>query len=284
MVLAKGRANRAAALKEASPMALNVFAPRCFAVALIALASLNVLACGGADDSGTPGVEQDVTAKAGRFETFKGKDGQHYFHLLAANGQKVLQSEGYTTLTSAKKGISSVKSNGVDAEAYEVLEASSGEFYFNLIAGNGEIIGTSQMYATKTTANRGVTTVVGLVSRANREEAAATGGAKFQAFKGLDSKQYFHLRAANGEIVLQSEGYSSSSAALKGITSVRSNGKLAEQYEIVEAENGQFFFRLLATNGEPIAYGETYVSLANAERAVDAIVVLLRSEKVADPQ
>jgi uncharacterized protein YegP (UPF0339 family) len=103
-------------------MALTVSAPRWLAVAALALASLTTVACGGADDA-TQGTEQDVTAKAGRFETFKGQDGQYYFHLVAANGQKVLQSEGYTTLSSAKKGIASVKSNGVETEAFEVLEA-----------------------------------------------------------------------------------------------------------------------------------------------------------------
>ena len=33
-----------------------------------------------------------------RFETFVGKDGKYYFHLLASNGQKVLQSQGYNSL------------------------------------------------------------------------------------------------------------------------------------------------------------------------------------------
>jgi uncharacterized protein len=140
------------------------------------------------------------------------------------------------------------------------------------------------MYATKSNATKGVTTVAGLIARSNREEAAATGGAQFQTFKGLDTKQYFHIRAGNGEIVLQSQGYSSVANATKGIASVRSNGKDAGNYEIVEAENGQFFFRLIATNGEPIAYGETYVSESNAERAVDTLAELLRSEKVADPK
>ena len=265
-------------------MALKVTAVRWFAVAALALGSLNLVACGGADDSSVPGEEQDVTAKAGQFETFTGKDGKFYFHLIAGNGQKVLQSQGYTTLASAKKGITSVRTNGVDAEAFDVLEADSGEHYFNLVAGNGKIIGTSQMYGTLASANKGVTTVISLIARSLREEAAATGGARFQTFKGLDSKQYFHLRAANGEIVLASEAYSSASSAVKGITSVRTNGKDAGHYEIIETDNGQFFFHLLAQNGEIIARGESYVSASNAERAVDDLVALLKSEKVADPQ
>ena len=79
------------------------------------LAAFGLVACGSADESGT-GDEQDLTAKPGRFETFRGQDGKYYFHLLAANGEKVLQSQAYTSLSGAKKGITSVQTNGVDSD------------------------------------------------------------------------------------------------------------------------------------------------------------------------
>ncbi len=264
-------------------MALTV-SVRWLAVVALGFASLHTVACGGADEGALSGEEQDVTAKAGRFETFVGKDGQHYFHLLAANGQKVLQSEGYTTLASAKKGIASVRTNGVDEAMYDLREAQSGEHYFNLLAANGQVIGTSQMYGTEASAERGIATAVKLVSLSQRLEAAATGGARFEAFKGLDGKRYFHLRAKNGEIMLQSEAYSTTTAATKGIASVRENGKVAANYEVLAAANGQYYFRLGAQNGEIIAVGETYSSKSNAEHAVTDLAALLKSELVADPK
>jgi uncharacterized protein YegP (UPF0339 family) len=50
----------------------------------------------------------------GEFSTKKGKDGQHYFNLLASNGQVILTSEGYTTSSAMHNGIESVKKNAPD--------------------------------------------------------------------------------------------------------------------------------------------------------------------------
>jgi uncharacterized protein YegP (UPF0339 family) len=232
----------------------------------------------------TTGDEADLTTSTGVFQTFKGADGQYYFHLVAGNSEKVLQSEGYTTLSSAKKGVASVKTNAVNSKNYKLLQAESGDWYFNLVAKNGEIIGTSELYRTKTIANKAISTVKALVIKDLRTEAAATGGAKFSTFKGLDSKTYFHLQAANGEIVLQSEAYSSKSAALTGVESVRTNGRDAEAYEIVDSDNGQSFFHLVAANGEIIGVSEMYASHASAEAAVESLSALIASEKVADPK
>lgn len=45
----------------------------------------------------------------GKFEIFKGKDGQYYFHLKADNGQIVAASEGYTTKQGAQIGIAAIR-------------------------------------------------------------------------------------------------------------------------------------------------------------------------------
>lgn len=257
---------------------------RRFATLLLA-ASLSTTALVGCDaeEDAVAGDEQNATSsKPGKFETFQGIDGQHYFHLLSANGQKVLQSEGYTTLKSAEKGVESVRTNGVEAASYLVQEATNGEFYFVLLAANDEIIGTSQLYSTKSNAKKGHEAVRKLVAKAQRQRAAEDGGAEFAVITGSDSKKYFHLRAGNGEIVLQSQGYSSKSKALDGIDAVRDNGKEEASYEIVELDDGGAFFRLKAGNGEIIGRSEIYVSTSNAERGADTVRELLASELVAD--
>ena len=48
----------------------------------------------------------------------------------------------------------------------------------------------------------------------------ATG--KFELFKGQDGKVYWHLRAANNEIIASSQGYANKANAEKGIASVKS--------------------------------------------------------------
>jgi uncharacterized protein YegP (UPF0339 family) len=244
------------------------------------LASFALLTACGIDDTSTSqesdvlDTNQDELLAKGRFETFTGRDGKTYFHLLAGNGEKVLASQGYTTLASAEAGIASVKTNGVLAERFEQRTAVDGSSYFVLKAGNGAVIGVSQMYSTPSNSTRAVTSVVGVL-KITFAQAPVVIGARFETLKGLDSKYYFHARAGNGEIVLQSQAYTTSTSAKNGVASVQTNGSIAARYELREASNGQYYFVLKAANGAVIARGETYASKANAERGIATCVELL---------
>jgi uncharacterized protein YegP (UPF0339 family) len=260
----------------------NSIAIRCFVLAL------SLAACGGVDGTGAgdPNTTGDGDGKAdgvsaGRFETFTGADGRYYFHLLAGNGQKVLASQGYASLRNAQDGIDTVRFNGTHTEAYQLLEAADGEWYFNLLAGNYEVIGTSELYVSKSNAQRGISTVVGLLG--NATEGPCAGGARFQVFTGLDGQWYFHLRAANCEIVLQSQAYTRRSSAVDGTASVRTNGPNLARYQVKDAANGQAYFVLTAANNQVIGVGETYASRDNAERGVAAVQALL-SDGASIPQ
>ena len=252
------------------------------ALAAVVVLSLSSVACVAPTEDEATEVEetsQDLVSRSAYFETFQGLDGRHYFNLMASNGENVLRSQGYTALASAKDGIASVLANGFDKRNFEVLEAKNGDFYFNLKADNGEVIGTSELYASKTSAERGARTVRALVRLANE---AATKSAprreRFEIFTGEDRKAYFRLRAGNGEILLGSQGYTAKSSARTGIASVQANGADASRFEVFEAWDGGWGVRLVATNGEVIARGETYSSKSNATRAVSHIVEILSSQ------
>ena len=62
----------------------------------------------------------------GKFTIYTGNDGQHRFNLKAGNGEKVLQSEGYTSKASCENGIESVKKNA-QAEKFESRESKAGQ-------------------------------------------------------------------------------------------------------------------------------------------------------------
>lgn len=222
-------------------------------------------------------ADDELTLTAGKFETFVGRDGQHYFHLLAGNGEKVLGSQGYATAAAAMNAIVSVQTNGVNAASFELRAAQNGEFYFVLKAANGGIIGVSETYVTKYNAERALTTVNKIITRMPSVFDAPS-GAKFSVFKGIDSKYYFNLRAANGEIVMQSQSYSARASAVGGVGSVQTNGKLASRYELRATGNGEWYFVLKASNGAVIARGETYASKSNAERGVATCVELLSAQ------
>lgn len=81
---------------------------------------------------------------------------QYYFNFIDANSNVVLRSEQYTTKSACKNGIDSVKTNAPLNNRYDKQTASDGKYYFNLKAGNGEIIGTSKMYTSSADRDAGI--------------------------------------------------------------------------------------------------------------------------------
>lgn len=125
---------------------------------LLSVALLFGVGCGPQDvlESEQLNEVSDALATAGRFETFAGADGQTYFHLRATNGQIVLRSEGYVSRSGATRGVSSVKVNGALPGRYQIVDHADGRAHFVLRAGDGEIIGASEAYASRSNAQRGI--------------------------------------------------------------------------------------------------------------------------------
>ena len=96
---------------------------------------------------------------AGKFELYKDKAGEFRFRLKAGNGQIILASEGYTTKASAMNGIESVRKNSQSDDRFERAETKNGKPRFNLKAGNGQVIGTSETYESTSSRDNGIASV-----------------------------------------------------------------------------------------------------------------------------
>lgn len=96
---------------------------------------------------------------AAKFELYKDKAGEFRFRLKAGNGETMLASEGYKAKGSAENGVESVKKNSPTDERYEKKTSGSGKFMFNLLATNGQVIGTSQMYESESGRDGGIESV-----------------------------------------------------------------------------------------------------------------------------
>jgi uncharacterized protein YegP (UPF0339 family) len=94
-----------------------------------------------------------------KFEIRRDKKGEFRFNLSAANGQVVLSSEGYKTKASCKNGMASVLKNCANDACFERKVAKNGKHYFSLLARNKQIVGSSQMYAAKTSMENGIRSV-----------------------------------------------------------------------------------------------------------------------------
>jgi uncharacterized protein len=239
--------------------------------------------CGSADEGVEAESGEDAVTAArasARIETFEGEDGKHYFHLVAGNGEVVLQSEAYESAQGAENGVAAVLDAGRATDAFEIREARDGEHYFVLKAANREVIGVSETYVSKANAERALDTTKRLVREIRRQTIAAARTAKFETFSGADGLTYFHMRATNGQTVLQSQGYQSSAGAKKGIRSVKENGFNPARFEVLEARDGQWYFRLKAGNNEIIGRSEMYASKQSAERGRDTVMTLIRQGAV----
>lgn len=96
----------------------------------------------------------------GKFEVYTDKAGEYRFRLKAGNGQNILASEGYSSKAGCENGIESVRENSQDEDRFEVNETSNGGYRFNLKAGNGQVIGTSQTYESESGCANGIESVM----------------------------------------------------------------------------------------------------------------------------
>lgn len=96
-----------------------------------------------------------------RFEIKKSSSATQpfYFVLRAMNAEPILTSETYTTKQGCTNGITSVKRHAPDNRNYDKRSSTKDEPYFVLKAGNGEVIGISEMYSSTAARDNGINAV-----------------------------------------------------------------------------------------------------------------------------
>jgi uncharacterized protein len=100
---------------------------------------------------------------------------------------------------------------------FEITKRTNGEFQFNLKAGNGQIILTSEGYTTKTACENGIQSVKNNAPTDSRYERKTSSNDKF----------FFNLKATNGQIIGTSQMYTSEQGRENGIDSVKTNAPIA---------------------------------------------------------
>jgi uncharacterized protein YegP (UPF0339 family) len=138
---------------------------------------------------------------AGKFELKMAKNGKFHFNLKAGNGQIILSSEMYNDKSGAKNGIASVAKNGSNNDRFERKTSAKQEPYFVLKAGNGEVIGKSEMYKTAASMEKGVASVMKnceakVVDTTDKNESMKKPAAKKAAAKKPAAKKAAPKKAA----------------------------------------------------------------------------------------
>ena len=97
------------------------------------------------------------------------------------------------------------------AGKFELKTAKNGEFFFSLIAGNGENVGRSETYKAKASALNGIESV----------KKNAPNDGRYETKEGKDGKFYLSLKASNGQVILTGQGYASESGAKNGAGAIK---------------------------------------------------------------
>lgn len=95
--------------------------------------------------------------------------------------------------------------------------------------------------------------------------------ARYEIFLGTDSQYYFRLRAANSEIILQSEGYSTRQGAVNGVQSVRAHSPYDRFYSRLPSRDNKYYFTLNAANSQTIGMSQVYSSSAAREIGIESV-------------
>jgi len=96
---------------------------------------------------------------------------------------------------------------------FVITKSSNGEYRFKLKAGNGEVILVSEGYTSKANCQNGIESVK---DNSQKDE-------RYEKKVSSNNKQYFNLKASNGQVIGTSEMYESAGGRDNGIASVKSN-------------------------------------------------------------
>ena len=109
-----------------------------------------------------------------------------------------------------------------------VMRKTNTGFKFDLKAGNGEVIATSEVYAAEASCKNGIESVkknapIAAVEDQTVEGYAAQKHPKFEIYTDKAGEFRFRLKATNGQIIAVSEGYKAMASCQNGIESVKKN-------------------------------------------------------------
>ena len=116
---------------------------------------------------------------------------------------------------------------------YFVFKKTASGVKFDLVAGNHEVIATSEVYKSEPSCRKGIASVRRNAPIANLQDMTVepvvkVSCPKFELYEDKGGEYRFRLKATNGQIIAVSEGYTAKAGCLNGIESVRKNAAAAD--------------------------------------------------------
>ncbi len=228
-----------------------------------------------------------------QFENGENGEEMYFFELRASNGEKLLESQEYTSLSGAKKGIETHVSN-IQSDNFKIALTKKGTYIFKLMNAKGMLLCTGENYPSRARCDSAIESTKRFAETATIDEtvqeivvkvpADEDNGATAQVAEGAVGKwvlsketdetgevaYYFELFANNGEKLLSSEDYTSQSGAISGLETHKKNIEKGN-FRIVPTKRGDYIFKLLNGNNQLLCLGEHYKTRRMCQNAVDSV-------------
>ena len=232
----------------------------------------------------------------GKYEVYHTGDAWQY-HLKASNGEILFVSETYTTRDGVIKGIDAVKRN-LETGEVKIFADKHGNYKFKLVSRNYRVLAISANYSQEKGATRASESFKNFALKADivdieyedvdlktatpidvnlKDE--KTGG-KF-IVEVFDGEYSWDLKASNGQILAQAEGYTSKAGCMNSIESFK-KAVVEGSFKCVKDKNGNFAYKLYTSSGRVCAVGESYPSKTSAESAAQSVASFFKNAEVVE--
>lgn len=216
----------------------------------------------------------------------------YFFELHASNGEKLLESEDYTTYQGAIRGIQTHKTNILNGNV-KIAMTKKGDYIFKVLSGKNMLLCRGENYPTKARCQSAIDSTVRFAATAILDEnvqdivikvphednipiaerADAREGKWLISTNVNEDGQkiyYFELFASNGEKLLESEEYTTYIGAVNGIQTHKKNIDKGN-FRISITKRGDYIYKLLNGNGQLLCLGEHYKNKRLCINAVESV-------------
>lgn len=243
-----------------------------------------------------PSIE---TKAKGKYEVYP-EAGMFKYRLKANNGEILLVSNDYKTREGAKKGIETLKKN-LKEGTHRIVTDKNGYSQFRIFASkDSRLVASGEIYRTLLSAQNALASTQRFGSSRKivdldeipeseiREEAVTLpeverkqNGKVELYIDESDKKWRTRLVANNGEILFTSAAYSSKSAALNGLNSIKAKAS-SNSFHIYRDKQNRYQYMLLSDNGLVLLLGETYNSRERAISSATSVRSFLANSVIVD--
>ena len=232
----------------------------------------------------------------GKYEVYHTGDAWQY-HLKASNGEILFVSETYTTRDGVIKGIDAVKRN-LETGEVKIFADKHGNYKFKLVSRNYRVLAISANYSNEKGATRASESFKNFAVKADIVDIEyedvdlktatpidvnlndeKTGG-KF-IVEVFDGEYSWDLKASNGQILAQAEGYTSKAGCLNSIESFK-KAVVEGSFKCVKDKNDNYQYKLYTSSGRVCAVGEAYPSKTSAESAAQSVASFYKNAEVVE--